>query len=128
MSALARLVPLAISAGFVATNGEDIQKLMDQSLDLTRQVAAKSELNNIRKAVIQGVATDRIGLDLHQSGNFSTFIRQEFIAAAGGDSALDPWDELYEIKKHRDSYELFSKGPDTSANTDDDIWVLLPLK
>ena len=128
MSALARLVPLAISAGVVATNGEDIQKLMDRSLDLSRQVVAKSELNNIRKAVIQGIATDTVGFDLQEGSKFSDFIRQELIAAAGGDSSLDPWGEPYQINKHRDSYELFSKGPDTSANTDDDIWVLLPLK
>ena len=128
MSALARLVPLAISAGFVASNGEEIQDLMDSSLDLTRQVAAKSELNNIRKAVIQGMAMDRVGLDLHQGNTFSDFIREEFVATAGGDAAMDPWDELYQIRKHRDSYEMYSKGPDTSSDSEDDIWVLLPLK
>jgi len=128
MSALARLVPLAISAGFVATNGEEIEDLMDSSLDLTRQVSAKSELNNIRKAVIQGIAMDQIGLDLHERDNFSEFIRSELIASSGGDSAKDPWDELYKIRRNRDSYELFSKGPDTRSDTDDDIWVVLPLR
>ncbi len=128
MSALARMVPLAISAGFVATNGEEIQGLMDNSLDLTRQVAAKSELNNIRKAVIQGIAADVIGLDLHRGDNFSDFIRSELVASAGGDSAMDPWDRLYRIRRNRDSYELFSTGPDGRADTDDDIWVVLPLR
>ena len=128
MSALARLVPLAISAGFVATNGEEIQDLMDSSMDLTRQVAAKSELNNIRKSVIQGLAMDTVGLDLHEGSNFVNFIRDEFIATAGGDAAMDPWDEPYQIRRHRDSYEMFSKGPDGSSGSEDDIWVLLPLK
>jgi|GEM_PF-4930093 len=128
MSALARLVPLAVSAGFVATNGDEIQDLMDSSLDLTRQVAAKSELNIIRKAVVQGLAMDRIGLDLHQGTAFVDFIRSELTAAAGGDSALDPWDEFYKIRRSRDSYEMFSKGPDTRSDTEDDIWVVLPLK
>ena len=112
MSALARLVPLAISAGFVATNGDEIQELMDSSLDLTRQVSAKAELNTIRKAVIQGIAMDQIGFDLD----------------AGGDSAMDPWDQLYQIRRNRDSFELFSKGPDDRSDTDDDIWVVLPLR
>ncbi|MBJ96335.1 MAG: hypothetical protein CMP23_17885 [Rickettsiales bacterium] len=128
MSALARLVPLAISAGFVATHGEEIQELMDDSMDLTRQVAAKSELNNIRKSVIQGIAMDQVGLDLHQGSRFSDFIRQELVAAEGGDSARDPWDELYQIRRNRDSYEMFSKGPDGRSDTDDDIWVVLPLR
>lgn len=128
MSALARLVPLAISAGFVASNGDEIQDLMDSSLDLTRQVAAKSELNIIRKAVVQGMAMDRIGLDLHEGTAFADFIRSELTASAGGDSAMDPWDELYRIRRSRDSYEMFSKGPDTRTDTDDDIWVVLPLR
>tara|TARA_Y100001968_G_scaffold131094_1_gene119655 strand:+ start:324 stop:710 length:387 start_codon:yes stop_codon:yes gene_type:complete len=128
VSALARLVPLAISAGFVATHGEEIQELMDDSMDLTRQVAAKSELNNIRKSVIQGIAMDQVGLDLHQGSRFSDFIRQELVAAEGGDSARDPWDELYQIRRNRDSYEMFSKGPDGRSDTDDDIWVVLPLR
>ena len=86
MSALARLVPLAISAGFVATNGEEIQELMDSSLDLTRQVAAKSELNIIRKAVIQGIAMDQIGFDLHKGNQFADFLRSELVASAKRDS------------------------------------------
>ena len=128
MSALARLVPLAISAGFVASNGDEIQALMDSSLDLTRQVAAKSELNHIRRAVIQGIAMDVIGLDLHQGDQFSEYIRSELVASAGGDSAMDPWGELYRIRRNRDSYELFSTGPDGRSDTDDDIWVVLPLR
>ena len=128
MSALARLVPLAISAGFVATNGEEIQELMESSLDLTRQVAAKSELNIIRKAVIQGIAMDQIGFDLHKGDLFAEFLRAELVASAKRDAAEDPWDELYQIRHQRDTYELYSKGPDGRSDTDDDIWVILPLK
>jgi len=132
MSALARIVPLAISAGFVAANGEEIQALMESSLDVTRQVAAKSMLNNIRKSVIQGLAMDRIGHDLEKGSTFSEYIRSEFIANADSDPAEDPWGNLYEIRRHRDKrgdkYELFSVGPDGSSDTKDDIWVLLPLK
>jgi hypothetical protein len=128
MSALARLVPLAISAGFVATNGDEIQELMDSSLDLTRQVSAKAELNTIRKAVIQGIAMDQIGFDLDEGDKFADFVRSELVATAGGDSAMDPWDQLYQIRRNRDSFELFSKGPDDRSDTDDDIWVVLPLR
>ena len=133
MSALARIVPLAISAGFVAANGEEIQELMDSSLDVTRQVAAQSMLNNIRKAVISGISQDRIVGELERGSTFPEFIRSEFVASTGLDAAEDPWGNLYRIKRARNDrkdpvYELSSAGPDGFSGNKDDIWVVLPLK
>ena len=132
MSALARIVPLAISAGFVAANGEEIQQLMDDSLNATREVAAKSMLNNIRKSVIQGLAEDRVGLDLTNGSAFPDFIRSEFVVTTGTDAAEDPWGNLYKITRARENgravFELSSTGPDGVSGNSDDIWVVLPLK
>jgi len=51
--------------------------------------------------------------------------RGPYIDAAGGKVPVDPWGQPYEYRypgtKNAGSYDLFSKGPDKTADTADDI-------
>ena len=48
-----------------------------------------------------------------------------YIESPGGKLPLDPWQESYVYRfpgvKNKDSYDLFSKGPDKAEGTPDDI-------
>lgn len=48
-----------------------------------------------------------------------------YIEAPGGKVPMDPWQEPYVYRypgvKNKDSYDLFSKGPDKAEGTPDDI-------
>jgi general secretion pathway protein G len=51
--------------------------------------------------------------------------RGPYIEAPDGKLPLDPWGETYQYRfpgtKNKTGYDLFSKGPDKSEGTDDDI-------
>jgi general secretion pathway protein G len=48
-----------------------------------------------------------------------------YIDAPGGHAPVDPWGEPYQYRypgvKNKDSYDLFSKGPDKTEGTEDDV-------
>ena len=58
-------------------------------------------------------------------GNKADLWRGPYIDAAGGRVPVDPWNEPYQYRfpgvKNKDGYDLFSKGPDKTEGTDDDI-------
>lgn len=125
MTDLSRLIPIAVSLGFTASQADELQAFVDTSLDMTRVVAAKAELSNIRGQVAFALAQDADPNQLED--NFPKFVR-EVLHSDTKDSALDPWEEPYRFRVHRDEYELFSIGPDGHGDTDDDIWVVLPRR
>jgi len=126
MTDLSRLIPIAISMGFTATQADELQSFVDTSLDMTRVVSAKAELTNIRSAVAFALAQDRDPQEFEGS-DFPAFIRQNMHSDTK-DPSLDPWEEPYRFRIHRDEFELFSLGPDGNADTDDDVWVVLPRR
>ena len=125
MTDLTRLVPLLISAGFASTQAEEIQGLVDTSLDMTRVVSAKAELTHIRNQLLFALASDQLPNDIER--NFAAFIKKNLHSDAR-DPSLDPWDEPYRLRIHDDEYELYSVGPDGQRDTDDDIWMVLPRR
>jgi len=126
MTDLSRLIPIAISMGFTASQADELQAFVDTSLDMTRVVSAKAELSTIRAAVAFELAQDRDPEDFEGS-DFADFIREN-LHSDTKDPSLDPWDEPYRFRIHRDEYELFSMGPDGNMDSDDDVWVVLPRR
>jgi hypothetical protein len=111
---LLRLLPLALVLYFAANSGGEVRSL----LGIGHQLRAEMELASIAGVVSADLAEDRpIPLD-----GFEDYLRERMKARAR-DPALDPWGYPYGILLYEGRYTVYSLGPDSVPDTEDDVEV-----
>jgi general secretion pathway protein G len=115
------LVGLAVTrvGGIFGTKQEDIARLFVNSSVKTPLTAYRIDMG--------GYPTTAEGLQalVVAPQNRADSWKGPYIESPGGKLPMDPWQEPYVYRypgvKNKDSYDLYSKGPDKTEGTPDDI-------
>lgn len=115
------LVGLSVSkvGGIFGGNQEDVARLFVNSSMKTPLTAYRIHMGGYPSTAegLQALVT--------APQNKADSWKGPYIEAPGGKVPMDPWQEPYVYRypgvKNKDSYDLFSKGPDKAEGTPDDI-------
>lgn len=124
---LLKLLPLA-AAGMAVTNAD---KLGIDSLKAFTDMSNMSKLQDHLKIIADAVLTDYVlNQKYPETNSFPAYCREVCTMKDGSDAATDPWGApitLY-VNQKEQYFEVFSKGPDGTEETEDDVFVQRVIK
>jgi hypothetical protein len=111
-------------AGLGYTQQDTLVEVMEVPLNVARVAATQHELNNIRKLYLLDHISGAVPRDIET--NFDGYVRSHFHSDER-DTALDFWLNPYSIYIDDEEVIFWSYGPDGEDDTEDDIWITLPV-
>lgn len=117
---LFKFLPLAIAAGIVAGNHEDLEKMLRAILQETQYVTTAADMRTITNMLdLQYMRTGRYP----SRQGFEGWMRASFRAGPKRNMLEDNWGHLFVYRPGpaRKSFELVSAGADGTLGTEDDL-------
>jgi hypothetical protein len=126
---VAKLMPLLVAAGLGATQKDEIEKVVEMAVDMAREVAATKELAGMRTVVTTHLAMDTFPDRATEPSVFQGFLQQNMNRGTIDRSkvGLDPWGKLYRFYRLEGDYIIDTAGPDGAFETDDDLYIAIPM-
>ena len=117
-----KALPVAAMVTGGVANQDEIKAQIEKFTNIAKEVAVQSELDGIAKMVyLEAIDEDR---ELPESGKaFSEFVRKNMKAKRGSnrDTAMDFWDNAYELEIDDAGFTVRSRGPDGKSGNKDDL-------
>ena len=115
------LPAVAMVTGGVA-NQDEIKAHVDKFTNIAKEVAVQQEIDGISKMLY----IDRLDDDIKMpkpGSEFETYVRKNMKTKRGvdRDTALDFWDNPYELEVDKDGFTVRSAGPDGRYENKDDL-------
>ena len=117
-----RLLPIAIVVYGVRDGAETGREVIKSATDVVRQMQAFISLRGAASSMKLAVTAG----DFEAPDDFTEYMRNN-LTVKGGDAGLDPWGQEFELLEEDDHIILFSCGPDTECENEDDIRVIVTL-
>lgn len=119
-------IPILATGGVGITHMEEISAVVEAPVTFAMVAGTQMELATLRRAIVADQVSD--GLPVGFPARIDDYIRSRMTTGTGRDPAIDLFGEPYHCEIYRGDYELWSVGPDLIDDTEDDIFVLIPVQ
>ena len=116
---------MLLMSGIGYTQREHILEIAEAPLNIARVAATQYELAGIKRQMVLDMNADNLPSNIQRE--FPDYIRQS-MESTRSDISLDYWGNHYQIGTYQGDYEIWSFGPDEWDDTEDDVWVLIPVR
>ena len=123
-----KMIPLATMGGLGYSESDTVQEVVEVPVNVAKVAVTQMELANISKMVLVMSISGDLPNNFHSGSQFPQFIEKNFHSAVGRNPSVDFWGEEYQAAKYNDEFQFWSYGPDGEDDTEDDVWVTLPLE
>jgi hypothetical protein len=123
-----KMIPLATMGGLGYSESDSVKEVVEVPVNVAKVAVTQMELSNISKMVLVKSIGGDLPDDFSSGSKFPSFIQANFHSATGRDASVDFWGEEYQAAKYSSEYQFWSYGPDGEDDTEDDVWVTLPLE
>jgi hypothetical protein len=120
---LIKLVFVGVAVWGVWRSGLNVSKCATIVQGGHKALLTRYDMQNIGNAIAANAA---LGNALPDQSNFRAWCKQNF-TARGKAADVDYWDSPYAFMAGRDSFKLFSDGPDKIPQTADDLEEGFPI-
>ena len=119
-------IPVAATGGVGVTHMDEIAAVAEAPITAALVAGTQLELATLRRAILADQATDHLPDGF--PARIDDYIRSRMTTGTARDPAIDLFGEPYACEVYRGDYELWSVGPDLIDDTEDDIFVLVPIQ
>lgn len=117
-----KALPVAAMVSGGVANQDEIKAQVEKFTNIAKEVAVQCELDGIAKLIyLDAIDED---YDIPKPGkDFEAFVRKNMKAKRGSerDTAMDFWDNPYELEVDDEGFTVSSAGPDGISGNKDDL-------